>query len=116
MERLKIKLALLTIAVASAFYWSRLLTTGGGPMVMTVCLFWAVLALAALRSPRAEDWTYRFSSFFGIALFTMEGMAGFWALPTQPSLLGMAALHLTAFVLAVTGRYQKVAARRPNRL
>jgi hypothetical protein len=83
-------------------------------MLAAWCFLWSCLALAAFRWERAEDWTYRLSSFFGVALSTVEGSAGFLGLHARGGLLLMAGLHAGAFLLALAGRYQKVSSKRPR--
>lgn len=113
MERAKIKVPLLLIAAGSTAYW---LQPVGPVWLVAGCGLWLLVALAAFRWEKAEDWTYRLSSFVGVALCTIEGIAGLLALLPRPGLLLMAVLHGAAFVLAVVGRYQKVSGKRERRL
>jgi hypothetical protein len=116
MTRAKIKIPLLLIAVTSTAYWFPQGQPQGQAMALGFAsLLWSLLGLAAFRWDRAEDWNYRLSSFLGMALATVEGMASMVALPSRQGLAAMACLHLTAFLLSVAGRYQKVKARRPSR-
>ena len=85
-------------------------------MLMVWCGLWAVVAAAAFRWDRAEDWSYRLGSFLGMALATIEGSAGMLGLETRSGLLAMAALHGAAFATSVAGRFQKASAARPGRL
>lgn len=114
MHRAKSKIGLLLIAAASIVYWLPQGSENTGPL-LAACALWSVLSLAALRLDKAEDWNYRFSAFIAVALATMEGFGGVLSPSNRDGLLVMAGLHLAAFVLALTGRYQKVKARRPGR-
>ncbi len=115
MERLGIKITLLVIALASGFYWAQPPHLTGGPILAACSVLWALMALASFRSERAEDWSYRLSSFLGVTMATVEGISGMLGLQSRPGLLWMACVHGAAFFLAVVGRYQKVSARRPRR-
>lgn len=114
MDRAKIKTALLVIALASVSYWAQA-PEGNTVALLAASALWATLGLFSFRSDRAEDWNYRLSSFLGVALATIEGTAGLLGLGVREGLLGMAVLHLAAFLLAVMGRYQKVKSQRPSR-
>lgn len=115
MERLGIKIALLVIALASGIYWAQPPHLTGGPVLATCGALWALVVLTSFRWEKAEDWSYRLSSFFGVTMATVEGVSGMLALQNRPGLFLMACAHGTAFLLAVVGRYQKVSARRPRR-
>ena len=115
MERLGIKISLLVIAVSSVVYWAQPPYDPGAPMLAAASTLWAFLAFASFRWEKAEDWTYRLSSFLGVSLATVEGISAMLALQDRAGLFPMALLHGGAFVLAVVGRYQKVASRRPRR-
>ncbi len=112
MDGPKIKVALLVIAIASAGFWAQ----GPGPQTpFLACLLWSVCALGAFRWEKLEEWTYRLSSFLGMALATLEACAGLLGLTSRPGLLAMAVLHAMAFALAAAGRYQKAGAARARR-
>lgn len=115
MERLGIKISLLIIAVTSVVYWAQPPHDTGAPLLAAASGLWVFLAFAAFRWERAEDWTYRFSSFLGVSLATVEGISALLALQDRAGLFPMALLHGAAFILAVIGRYQKVGSRRPRR-
>lgn len=114
MARAKIKLPLLLIAVGSTAFWLQ--PPAGPSWLVAGCLLWSAVALAAFRWEKAEDRTYRLSSFVGVALCTIEGIGGLLALLPRPGVLLLAMVHAVAFVLAVVGRYQKVSSRRERRL
>ena len=116
MERLAIKVPLLAISLASTVYWAQPPHFTGGLELAGVCAVWTALTLASFRWGKAEDWSYRLSSFCGVSLATIEGVSVLLALQERPGLFLMALLHGAAFIWAVVGRYQKVAQRRPNRL
>ncbi len=114
MSRVRIKVGLLLIAAGSAVYW---LQPPAGPVwIAGACTLWALLTLASFHWDRAEDWTYRLSSFLAVALGTMEGVSGLLGASSRPWILVLAFLHFVAFVLAVTGRYQKVSSKRERLL
>lgn len=116
MKRVKIKLALLLIAVGSAVYWAQPPYLLGGPMLMVWSVLWSLVAAAALRFSKAEDWSYRLGSFLGMALATIEATAGMIGIGTREGLLAMALLHGAAFGLSLAGRFQKVSAGRQRLL
>ena len=115
MERLGIKIPLLVISLAGAVHWAQPPHEAGAPMLAAVSAVWSLFALGSFRWGKAEDWLYRLSSFLGVSLATVEGASAMLALQSREGLLPIALLHSVAFVLAVVGRYQKVAARRPRR-
>lgn len=114
MERAGIKFSLLLIAIGSAVYWAQPPHFTYDKALAACCALWGLVALAAFRLDRAEDWTYRFGSFLGIAMATAEGAAGMLAPNSRAGLLLMACLHTLAFVLSTAGRFQKVSSKRPS--
>ena len=114
MARGKIKLGLLLIAAGSVAYWSW---APAGPIwLIAAGGVWTLVALCAFGWERAEDWTYRLSSFVAMALGTVEGVFGLMDPRAKPGILAMAALHFLAFLLALTGRYQKAGSKRERLL
>ena len=114
MDRWKIKLGLLLVAAGSIAYWAW---APSGPIWLIIaCGVWAAVALCAFNWEKAEEWTYRLSSFLAVALGTVEGSLGLMNPHAKPWILAMAALHLIAFLLALAGRYQKAGGKRERRL
>lgn len=108
---MKIKIALLMTALGSALYWAGPPYQSGGAMMAAWSVLWALVALAAFRSCKAEDWGYRLGSFLGVALATVEGTAWLLGLDQRQGLWAMALLHGAAFVFSLVGRYQKAGVR-----
>lgn len=111
MKRRGIKITLLLIALCSAAYWLQPPQAGPSSMLAAWSVLWTLIALAAFKDERAENWGYRLGSLLGVALATVEGAAWLLSLDGRPGLAAMALLHAIAFPVAVTGRYQKAGSR-----
>ena len=116
MDRAGLKTTLFVIAVLSTGFWWRTPVLQVGPVIAVWCGLWSVLCAASWRWSKAEDWSYRISSFLGVALATMEAAIGLTSKLNTVPLLVMALIHSAAFVLAIVGRYKKVSSKRVSRL
>lgn len=115
MNRSQLLWLLSWIALSGAVFWLLPHHLPYAKFVVAGSFFWAVLAFASIWIEALEDWAYRFSSFFGFMLCTVEGILGLLALTPKKGLLLLATLHGMSFIIAVAGRYQSRVRRRPKR-